>query len=231
MATERRKRPRIDISPPSSPLWMTTFSDMSTLLLTFFVLLLSYSTVTMEKFQGAMSSMKDAFGVKSELKQIQATYEQKLAQRYKNMNEKLEQIEQTLEKNQLQEQVRVNVQETGIHIRFGDNVLFGLGEAELRPEILPILGKILETINDGYKEILVEGHTDDIPISTERFPSNWELSSARALSVVRYFHDQQGISAEKLVAVGHGEFRPVAANDSPDNRAKNRRVEVFFKFE
>jgi len=231
MAIGIKKKPRTEVNQPTSPLWMTTFSDMSILLLTFFVLLVSYSTIEMEKFEGAMSSMKNAFGLEAQIKKIQATYQQKLALRYQLMNQKVKQIQETLVNNNLQDQVKVDVKETGIQIRFVDNVLFDLGSADLKTNVVPILSRILGTVKDGYIEILVEGHTDDIPIKTEKFPSNWELSSARALSVVRYFHDEEKIPAERLVAVGHGEYRPLVPNDSPENRVKNRRVEIFFKFE
>jgi chemotaxis protein MotB len=77
----------------------------------------------------------------------------------------------------------------------------------------------------------VEGHTDNIPISTAKFPSNWELSTARAMSVVKYLYKVEGISASKLAAVGHGEYRPLVPNTTRENRSRNRRVEIFIKWE
>lgn len=229
------KKERTEVQLPSSPLWMTTFSDMSTLLLTFFILIVSYSTIELEKFRGAMSSMKGALGVMPDLNNSQRsdnlTMQERLAIRYQSMSEKMADIRNTLQEAKVENQVKVEMQETGIHIRFVDHVLYDLGKADLKQEAYPILSKIIRTVQGSFKEILVEGHTDDIPINTQQFPSNWELSSARALNVVRYFHDVEKISASRLAAVGHGEYRPLVPNDHPDNRSKNRRVEIFIKWD
>jgi chemotaxis protein MotB len=115
----------------------------------------------------------------------------------------------------------------GLHLRLGDRLLFDIGKAQLKPQVIPILKKIAELVRNNQKEVYVEGHTDNVPIHTKQFPSNWELSTARAMSVVRYLHVVEGIPGNRLAAVGHGEFRPLVPNDTPAHRAKNRRVEIY----
>jgi chemotaxis protein MotB len=107
-----------------------------------------------------------------------------------------------------------------------DNLLFPRGDADLRPPALAILGKVAGLLKGIPNAITVEGHTCDLPISTERFPSNWELSAARACSVARYLVDKQGLDPKRLAAAGYGESRPVAPNDSEDGRVRNRRVNL-----
>jgi chemotaxis protein MotB len=104
-----------------------------------------------------------------------------------------------------------------------EKILFSPGCAELKPEIYPILDKLYEMLKDLPNP--VEGHTDSIPISTEKFPSNWELSTARASSIVRYFI-AKGINPERLKASGYADTKPIASNAAPKGRAQNRRVEI-----
>lgn len=229
------KKQKEEVEAPSAPFWMVTYSDMVTLLLVFFILILSYSTIELEKFKGAMSSMKGALGVMPEMesssKKEKMNIQERLTTKEMTLKQKINRLEEIIEENQLTESIEIELTASGVHIRLGDNVLFDLGKAEIRPSAYPVLSGIAETVRGDFREIYVEGHTDNIPIHTPRFPSNWELSSARALSVVRYLHDREGIPAGHLAAVGHGEHRPLVPNDSPINRARNRRVEIFIKWE
>ncbi len=229
------KKEKEEVEEPSAPFWMTTFSDMTTLLLVFFILILSYSTIELEKFKGAMSSMKGALGVLPEMGSAVSKHNKSLRDRLTNQDQGLSQQVQELQKmvqdSDFEGMINIEITGEGVHIRLGDRLLFALGQANLKPQALPILKKIANMIKDGdYKEVLVEGHTDNIPIHTRQFPSNWELSTARAMSVVRYLHFVEGIPGDKLAAVGHGEFRPLMPNDTPEHRAKNRRVEIFVKW-
>lgn len=106
-----------------------------------------------------------------------------------------------------------------------EKILFPPGSAEIKPETYPILDKLYEILKDLPNPVEVEGHTDSIPISTEKFPSNWELSTARASSIVRYFI-AKGINPERLKASGYADTKPIASNATPKGRAQNRRVEV-----
>ncbi len=116
----------------------------------------------------------------------------------------------------------------GLVMRLSDHALFNAGAADISPQAIPLLQKIGAIVAETAYEVRVEGHTDDIPIRTNRYPSNWELSTARAVNVLRYMIEAYRVPSERLSAAGFGEYQPVAANDSLMNRAKNRRVEIVF---
>jgi chemotaxis protein MotB len=111
-------------------------------------------------------------------------------------------------------------------VRFADQVFFDLGKADLKPEAIEILTRLGPLLKDIPNPIRIEGHTDNLPISTARFPSNWELSTHRATSVIRYLVEELGFSPDKLSAAGYGEYRPIADNETPAGRALNRRVDI-----
>jgi chemotaxis protein MotB len=115
----------------------------------------------------------------------------------------------------------------GTRLSFKDQVLFDFGKAEINPTGFAFLDQIADALDKIPYAVRVEGHTDNVPIRTRRFPSNWELSVARAVNVVKYFAEVGNIDPKRLSAVGYGESRPVAANDTSSNRAKNRRVEIL----
>ncbi len=217
-----------------APAWMTTFSDLVTLLMVFFIMILSYSTIELEKFKGAVSSMKGALGILDNMKNTITNELRKSHQGRENFQEqvedKIERIRDLIPNEEVAKQIAIEMDGSGIHIRLGDNILFDPGKAELKPQAFPILKAVAKVVKNDFKQIFVEGHTDDVPIHTSRFPSNWELSAARALSVVRYLHYVEGIDASRLAAVGYGQYRPLVPNTSPENRAKNRRVEIYIKF-
>jgi len=229
------KKEKEELEEPSSPFWMTTYSDMVTLLLVFFILILSYSTVELEKFRGAMSSMKGALGIMPEMGSSvpnrKPNFHERMTTRNTNITERLQSFNDAMKKAASRGLIETEVTAAGVHIRLGDKVLYDIGRATIKSSAYPILREIAVMVRGETKEIYVEGHTDDVPISTAKFPSNWELSTARAMSVVKYLHNVEGISAKKLAAVGHGEFRPLMPNTSRENRARNRRVEIFIKWE
>ena len=116
--------------------------------------------------------------------------------------------------------------ERGVVIHFTDRVLFDLGKAELKPEAKEVLQLVAQELKAWPNHIRVEGHTDNLPIRTAPYPSNWELSTARATEVLRYLIDVGGLAPERMSAAGYGEYRPIAPNDSEEGRAKNRRVDI-----
>ena len=135
------------------------------------------------------------------------------------------------ESKQQMDQVKLQITEKGVAIRISNDMLFKLGKAELNPNIYELLDLAIDVTKGWPNSIRIEGHTDNIPINTFKYPSNWELSSARALSVLKYFINKGRISPEKISATGFGEFRPLVPNTSPQNRAKNRRVEIFINYD
>ena len=116
----------------------------------------------------------------------------------------------------------------GLVMRLSNPALFDVAVATLSPQAIPLLKKVGEIIARTSVDVRIEGHTDDLPIKTTQFPSNWELSTARAVNVLRYFIETGGIANQRLSAVGFGEFQPVVPNDSLTHRAQNRRVEIIF---
>lgn len=229
------KKEKEGIEEPSAPFWMTTFSDMMTLLLVFFVLILSYSTIELEKFKGAMSSMKGALGIMPEMGSSipspKIRFNERMTPRNVDIKKRMDNFEKAMKEAGMQGKFEAEATASGIHIRLGDNVLYDIGKAGIKHTAFPILAEISEILKDGSKEIYVEGHTDNVPINTPKYPSNWELSTARAMSVIRYLNQVQKIPMKKMAAVGHGEHRPMVPNTSRSNRAKNRRVEIFIKWE
>jgi len=221
----------------TSARWMLTYSDMVTLVLAFFIILFSFSTLDPKKFDVALVSLKDALGVmpesvapveeRADEQQVPQTRESEPYtldwSQLATMEDKLRESLQDLE---LEDAVVMSIEERGLVIRFSDRVLFDLGKADLKPTAREILHRVASVLKDIPNEIRVEGHTDDLPIHTERFPSNWELSTARATSVIRYFVESEGMDPYRLSAAGYGEYRPVAPNDSSENRQKNRRVDI-----
>ncbi len=212
--------------------WLTTYSDMVTLLLCFFVLLFSFSEIDAQKFRSIMSSFQGGNGVleggttmesEDELEEELGIDEDEL--------EKLKEIlEEYAEKNGLGDKITLKVDERGLVIHFADSVFFDSGKADIKPESLKILHYVSEILKrDEFKEkhIKIEGHTDTDPIiySTE-FPTNWELSAIRATNVLRYLVEEEKIEGSRLSSSGYSYHRPIAPNDTKENKAKNRRVDI-----
>ena len=138
------------------------------------------------------------------------------------------QLEERLKNEILQNQVKVEMLERGLVITFVAEVLFDSGKDQLRPASLETLEKISSVLKTTVKDLSIgiEGHTDNIPIKHSGWKSNWELSAARALSVLHYLIDSQAIKPQRLSATGYGEYHPIISNDAPESRKKNRRVEI-----
>jgi chemotaxis protein MotB len=231
-------RKKKDEESRGAPAYMTTWGDMCTLLLCFFVMLLAMSTIDPAKFQVAASSFQNAFsGVLESFPTIliaENVLQPRMGGDEQNKKLALEammRIREAVKKEDLEDAIKVKVTEKGIAIKVRDPVGFDVGEADLKPRFRDLLYEIGEIIaKKPDSQIRVEGHTDDTPIRTRRFPSNWELSAARALKVVRFFYEKCNIDPARLSAVGYGEYRPLVPNDSPENRAKNRRIKVYVEY-
>ncbi len=159
----------------------------------------------------------------------------RLQQEYNDLQNQLTEMERAkaeLENRLRQEiddrQVKVEMMDRGLVITFVAEVLFDSGKAKLRPDALEKLAKVARVLNTTVEDLNVgvEGHTDNVPIKYSKWKSNWELSTARALSVLHYLVEDLGVSPRRVSATGYGEFHPVASNDTPEGRQKNRRVEI-----
>jgi len=222
-------------SAPAS--WLCTYGDMMSLLLTFFILLFSLSTLSENKFQMARASLAAAFGAVldggpvvigegTSPEEIEAILEEIEKQDFQQFEEVRVALMQFIEKEGLRGQIEVTDDSRGLVVRFADSVLFDLGRADLRPDSRMILDKVAGLIQIIPNHVRVEGHTDDLKINTEKFPSNWELSTGRAAAVVRHFIERHNLPPTRLSAAGYGEYRPIAPNDGEANRRKNRRVDI-----
>ncbi|MCD4651598.1 MAG: OmpA family protein [Candidatus Cloacimonetes bacterium] len=219
--------------PVGAPSYMLTYGDMMTLLVTFFVLLISYSNMNEIKFSKAMASLKGAMGVLKADAGAKIRRQNIPMYEWKNNNELQYKIERVLQQLQditdqtgTHEMVRVEQDAERIHFSIANPMLFELGAADLKTEAKEILEQISSILELTPYTIRVEGHTDNIPIKTTRFPSNWELSASRAIAVVRFFADT-GIDPGRFEAIGYSKNRPIATNQTSLGRAQNRRVEIY----
>ncbi len=233
MAAKNKKR-KSPPSKPGVPGWMVTYGDMMSLLLCFFVLLFSFSTLDVVRFKEVIVELQGALGVLSggpmilnmgDIPQKSIVETQAVSPR-NQMQEVKEELEEKVKEENLQNQVNLIMGDRGLMIRFMDKVLFDLGKAEVREDALPILQAVGEAIKAMPNDVLIEGHTDDWPINTPQFPSNWELSTARATAIIHFFIEETGIDPARLSAAGYSYYHPIAPNDKPENKAKNRRVDI-----
>lgn len=217
---------------PTAPFWLVTFSDMVTLLLTFFVMIVSMSEVEVKKFKEALSYFQGRTSVLTHDAVTPAMNQQLMTiAQSKDQAERYEELLEFLEENDLEEKVEVQLTPNGLHLTIADSVMFNSGEAVLIEPSRTVLRFIVGLLDDRIKAVIIEGHTDDRPIRTHRYPSNWELSSARAASVVRFMLDIKDIpDASRYVAIGYGEQRPLGLNAIAAGRSRNRRVEIFLSW-
>ena len=211
--------------------WVMTYGDLMSLLLTFFVLIVSFSSMQESKFEQAAESLKEAFGVMAQPEHV-IELNKPLIPRKSDREGNLEflyevrDLEKTVLEENLDDQIMIETRDDGVLIRLPAPLLFRSGQAVLLDVSQPVLKKLASLFRKFPGEVRVEGHTDNIPITSASFPSNWELSSARAVAVARYFQGL-GIPPGRLAATGYGEYRPQGSNDTDDGRATNRRVEIL----
>jgi len=219
-------------APKGAPRWMVTFSDLVTLVLVFFILLFSMSQIDIIKFQALAESMRDKqfldfypsivpLDGEGENKQKEGNIDSD-----ESLNSLLKEVESYLDANGLNNVIVANRTERGVVLVLQEQALFRSGEAEIVNESNAFLDKVGELLGDLPNLVKVEGHTDNRPITTDRYPSNWELSAARAGAVIRYLIENYQHDPTRFIAVGYGDTRPIVPNSGPDNWQKNRRVEI-----
>ena len=224
----RKKKKPDDINTNA---WMDTYADTITLLLTFFILLYSFSTTDNERLQLIAAALKgEITGIPMKLEN---TPDISLEDIEQGIGEKspysilLDKIQEIIDKNALTDSVKVREEDSGVVLQLSENVLFDLGKADLKPESIKVLDIISTLIPSISNEIMVQGHTDNIPISSGTYKSNWELSTARAITVLRYFFETKGFDPTRFSATGYGEYKPLVDNSTEENRAINRRVDIL----
>lgn len=218
---------------PGAPAWMTTYSDMVTLLLTFFVLLLSMAEMDKVKFDQAVGSLQGAFGIvqskPNEDQQSNVDLPSLVSIPYDMFQRVYKEVVANIEKLELDKDVELFMDRGAIVLRVTEKVLFAPGSSSLKKEAGPVLRKVAELISPLPFEVRIEGHTDNIPYK-ESGLKNWDLSAQRAIAVLKFFAENKLLSLDRLSAAGYGEQRPLLPNDSIENRALNRRVEIVLEF-
>ena len=200
-----------------------SYSDMVTLLLILFVYLFSVSEIDPAKLAGAAQSMKQSIS-KDTTKQAINTLQQEL----NKLQDIEKQINTMIKEENLQDQVSVAFANNQLELNLGEALLFERGKADLKPAAESVLSRIGKLFLISDTKVTAEGYTDNIPIHSVQFPSNWELSAARASSVVRLLQTM-GLPADRFIILGRGETFPLMPNTSEENRAKNRRVKITLK--
>lgn len=219
--------------------WMDTYGDMVTLLLTFFVLLFSFSTIDAEKWRtlvGAFSgtpveavstldtSQNSEVSAVENMGRLKAG-EEKTKEQFKELYEK---IKKHIEEKGLSSKLTVEMNDGEILMRLSDSILFASGSAKLVKSAVPLMrdiGGLLKEAQDSIGMVRIEGHTDNRPISNSEFADNWQLSSARAYTVLCYLKDNRMVTQDKLSYTAYGEQHPIASNATEKGKAKNRRVD------
>ncbi len=215
---------------PTAPFWMSTFSDMMTLLMTFFVMIVAMSEVKQEQFHEALSYFQGRSGVLAQEAAVPTTTTVSSPSQAspRTQHQRAEKLMAYLREHDLEDKVQVQQSEEGVRVVIADSVMFRTGEAVLIEPSRTVLRLLSGLIDAETKAVVVEGHTDDRPIRTARYPSNWDLSTARASSAVRFLLEQpHALPPHRYVAIGYGPYRPVRTGRSARARARNRRVEIL----
>lgn len=267
--------------PPGAPAWMATFSDLMSLLMCFFVLLLSFSEMDVLKFKQLAGAMREAFGVQMQIKvedipkgtsiiaqefspgrpeptplnevrqmtinNDMNTLDVRSREGETSIQERLQGLEEMLREQQEQAQreavevaqvlsqeigdgaVEVETEGTKLIIRVKEKGSFDSGSAELKFAYIPIVAKIRDVLIGVTGQIAIEGHTDNVPYSGSRFESNWDLSAARALAVAHELFSDPRIDQSRFEVAGYADSQPLVPNNSAENRARNRRVEIVIE--
>jgi len=243
MANDDKNNPVEEVKCPKcvcvagSPAWMTTFADLVTLLLTFFVLLLSMANMETVKFAEASASIRSAFGAHSlpapskfSIPIIPSPPISKFSPIQNEMSAKIyKQIQSQLKSDKIPEDIElIKKGDDTIVLRVNDSILFKKGTATVSPTAYSTLRALADIIRPLPMRLRIEGHTDNAPVSKRKI-SNWNLSVDRAVSIMRFFKKSDLLPLDRMAAIGYGADRPIVPNTSEQNMAKNRRVDFVLR--
>jgi chemotaxis protein MotB len=231
--------------------WLVPYSDILTLLLALFIVLFASAQIDNKKFEKIASSFNSAFSgiagnsvfssvrtspavingqpqsaTLDEIASISNPKETAAAQEAAQLSEIKRRIDAYIVDNHLETELSTVIGTDGLMVRIKDTALFPSGSAALLPESQRFATMIAKMLKPLTQQVIISGHTDNVPINTAEFPSNWDLSAKRALNFMKFLLSKEELSPELFSAIGYGEFHPVASNDTPEGRAKNRRVEI-----
>ena len=198
---------------------------MITLLLGLFIILYAVSNLDAKKYQKVISAMGSVFGSGSKVINVMPASNANSVIPTHEVNLKSE-LQKLIDKYHYNNSIKLEQNRRGIVIHILDDILFPSGSAVINKSSLQILDSIATILKELPNDIRVEGHTDNVPIHTAKFPSNWHLSVARALNTAYYLINTEGLVAGKVSIVGYSEYKPIASNDTPEGRAINRRVDI-----
>ncbi|MDP9729203.1 flagellar motor protein MotB [Alicyclobacillus tolerans] len=236
----RRRKPE---PPQNHERWLITYSDLITLLMIFFVIMYAMSSINHIKFESLSQSLAAALhksdqiplnntGTTALISAANPTNtgdKQKVSSMQKQNDSKLNHLyailQSYIQSHNLSGNVSLQNQQRGVQITLKDVVLFDTGSANIRPAAQKILLGLIPFFRSLQNQIVVEGYTDNEPIDTPIYPSNWELSAGRAMGVVRFLASH-GIAPQRLSGIGYGQYRPIVPNNTPQNRQMNRRVNI-----
>lgn len=228
-----------------APGWITTFSDLMSLLLTFFILLYSMSNVDATKFKSISDSLQSILSGLGQTTIIEGQGSEVILDQGENEMDNLirditvkqeildmyDKVQDYVLTEELDAKVSVTMNRRGVFVDIKEAILFEPGSAEIKETGIIVLKQLEGLINDFDNDIVIEGHTDDVPMNTSLYPSNWELSTGRAVAVVRFLSEAERVDPKRLSAIGYSEYRPIAGNDNRANRAINRRVNILIIFD
>lgn len=212
--------------------WQITYSSLSLILVVVFVMLISYSVVDKRKMGHLKGAVKEEAGNREAIETDGKSPDSANLEGDKDsvwISNVLNSLKSSSVVSGFRDDVAVQRFQRGIRLSFKSDMVFPSGTAAVSEKIYPYLDEISQIALERSLSLRVEGHTDDIPISTEEFPSNWELSTKRAVNIVRYLIEKRGFPVERLSAEGFGQHHPLVPNAAPEARRKNRRIEIYIE--
>jgi len=234
----KKKKPKKD----NSERWMFTYLDLITLLMIFFVVLYAMSNVDEAKYSQVSESLQGAFsgtkymlgeggaGQQKDGSDAQAIITEEIKNQVVKMASKTQQLQTDIHKylkdNQLEGAVDLKVEQRGLVVSLKDSIFFESGSADIAPEYAEHMLKIGSILNNLNGDLVIEGHTDNIPIHNSLYASNWDLAAMRAINVIDLFVKKGGLDPAKLAATSYGEYRPLVSNGTKEGQAKNRRINI-----
>jgi len=208
--------------------WVVSYADFITLLFAFFTTMYAISHVDLGKMERFSGSMKSAFKASTEGDADKGMVINGIRPiNYADIGLEKDALAE-LKKFGIIEAIAVVRDQRGVLISFGDSLFFESGSADLRRESWPFLSSVATLIKKYHRDIIVEGHTDNLPIHNSHYSSNIELSSSRASRIYSYLVSEEGVDGGQLGIAGYGEYRPVESNATPEGRARNRRIDIIF---
>ena len=234
MALKKKKRPAA-----STPAWMVSWSDMTTLMLTFFITMMSFGDIEQRDFFLMLSSFRGTFGLlsgggsnldKGRLESLGFSVQSLPSEsRGVGLGASRKNAMSILEPEVATRMVRVSEDERGLIITLSGDIFFDPGSAVLKTEVRPVLNKVGKILNSVPNLVRIEGHASSTPVGLSKmkgYATNWELAAARSVNVLRYLEEEDRVDPNKLSAVSFGEYRPLDINDTPEGRAFNQRVDI-----